>query len=220
MIVAATHCLISRLQYDTMIEYYKLICAYRRALSTNAWVRFQNPVHRAFSERFVPERTADDRIARLKRGKYAMLTKCLYEKHFMESEIVPPALLNDLRTGRTCANQFYIGLGFVKHSPYTKPADLVIQRIFESGLIDYWLSRVTEVRIPPATFKQVYEIKPHSTAANSPPSPLSFRQFKVVVVVWMAGCALSAFVFVAERQYYARNTPCLSSAGLCDQQLP
>lgn len=167
---------------------------------------FQNPVHRAFSERFVPERSADDRIARLKQGKYAMLTKCIYEKHFMESEMVPAALLNDLRTGRACANQFYIGLGFVKRSPYTKPADLVIQRIFESGLIDYWLSRVTEVRMPPATFKQVYEIKPHNTAAQSIPSPLSFRQFKVIVVVWMAGCAISTLVLVTERQYYARNT--------------
>lgn len=164
-------------------------------------------MHRAFSERFVAEQTVNDRVSRIKSGRYAVLTKCLYGKHFMESETVPAALLNDLRTARTCVSQFYIGLSFVKHSPYTKPANLVIQRIFESGLIDYWLSRVTEVRLPPATFKQVYEIKPrHTATANSVPLPLSFRQFKVVVVVWMAGCAVSAIVFAAELRYHYRVT--------------
>lgn len=120
---------------------------------------YQNPVHQEFSKRFMMEHTIEDRLIRLKRGKYAMLTKCLYEKHFMETETVPAAILNDLRTARTCVNQFYIGMSFTKNSPYVKPANLVIQRIFESGLIDYWLSRVIEERlISPATFKQVYFI--------------------------------------------------------------
>lgn len=159
----------------------------------------QNPIHRAFSKRFIPERSADDRIKRLKRGKYAMLTKCLYEKHFMESEKVPAVLLNDLRTTRTCLNQFYIGIGFIKRSPYVKPANLVIRRITESGLIDYWLSRVTEARMSPATFKQVYEIKPRRGTGH--PSAISYRQYKVVMVVWMVGCILSTIVFVAERHF-------------------
>uniref|UniRef100_A0A2S2P5X5 Uncharacterized protein n=1 Tax=Schizaphis graminum TaxID=13262 RepID=A0A2S2P5X5_SCHGA len=158
----------------------------------------QNPLHVEFSKRFLPERSVDDRIRRLKRGRYAILSKCLYEKHFMESEDVPVSMLNNLRTGRTCMNQFYIGFGFAKRSPYVKPANLVIQRIFESGLIDYWLSRVTEVRISPATFEQVYEIKPRR---GGNPSPLSYKQFRVVMVVWMVGCALSAVVFAAERRY-------------------
>lgn len=158
----------------------------------------QNPVHVEFSKRFIPERGVDDRIERLKRGRYAILTKCLYEKHFMESENVPASLLNNLRTGRKCMNQFYVGFGFAKWSPYTKPANLVIQRIFESGLIDYWLSRVTEVRMSPATFEQVYEIKPRR---GGDPSPLSYKQFKVVIVVWMIGCALSTAVFAVERRY-------------------
>lgn len=159
----------------------------------------KNPVHVEFSKRFVPERGVDDRISRLRRGRYAVLTKCLYEKHFMEAEMVPAAMLNDLRTDRTCMNQFYVGFGFTKRSPYTRPANLVIQRIFESGLIDYWLSRVTEVRMSPATFKQVYEIKPRKGGGH--PSPLSNRQFKVVVVVWMVGCALSMAVFAVEVRF-------------------
>ncbi|XP_026820069.1 uncharacterized protein LOC113558742 [Rhopalosiphum maidis] len=161
-------------------------------------LKMQNPVHVKFSKRFLPERSVDDRIKRLKRGRYAILSKCLYEKHFMESEDVPVSMLNNLRTGRTCMNQFYIGFGFAKQSPYVKPANLVIQRIFESGLIDYWLSRVTEVRISPATFEQVYEIKPRR---GGNPSPLSYKQFKVVMVVWMVGCALSAAVFAVECRY-------------------
>eukprot|EP00102_Acyrthosiphon_pisum_P026115 XP_016663325.1 PREDICTED: uncharacterized protein LOC100575385 [Acyrthosiphon pisum] len=161
-------------------------------------LKMENPVHVKFSKRFVPERSVDDRISRLKRGRYAILTKCLYEKHFMESDKVPVAMLNNLRTARTCLSQFYIGFGFAKRSPYAKPANLVIQRIFESGLIDYWLSRVTEVRMSPATFKQVYEIKPRKSGH---PSALSYRQFKVVMVVWMVGCALSAAVFAVERRY-------------------
>lgn len=166
-------------------------------------LRWQNPVHQAFSKRFVPERNENDRIKRLKRGKYVMLTKCLYEKHFMESEEVPAALLNDLRTTRTCLNQFYVGIGFAKRSPYLKSANLVIRRIVESGLIDYWLSRVTEARMSPATFKQVYEIKPRRSTGL--PSALSYRQYKVVMVVWMAGCILSTIVFVAERHYGSRR---------------
>lgn len=154
----------------------------------------------------MPEQSVEDRIRRLEHGKYAMLTKCLLGKHFMEAEEVPVSILNNLRTARTCLNQFYVGLGFIKHSPYVKPANLVIQRITESGLIDYWLSRVTEAgRISPATFKQVYEIKPHK---RGNPLPLGFRQFKVVMVVWMVGCALSVFVFAVECQYarLERNT--------------
>ncbi|XP_060847850.1 uncharacterized protein LOC132927356 [Rhopalosiphum padi] len=161
-------------------------------------LKMQNPVHVEFSKRFIPERSVDDRIKRLKRGRYAILSKCLYKKHFMELEDVPVSMLNNLRTGRTCMNQFYIGFGFAKQSPYVKPANLVIQRIFESGLIDYWLSRVTEVRMSPATFEQVYEIKPRR---GSNPSPLSYKQFKVVMVVWIVGCALSTAVFAVERRY-------------------
>lgn len=160
----------------------------------------QNPVHRTFSERFVAERGPDDRIGRLMRGKYALLTKCLYEKHFMESENVPAALLNDLRTGRTCMNQFYIGFGFARRSPYVRPANLVLQRVFESGLIDYWLSRVTEVRMSPATFKRVYEIKPQPRHAADP-APLSYMQYRAVMFVWTVGCALSAVVFAVELRY-------------------
>lgn len=127
-----------------------------------------------------------------------MLAKCMYEKHFMESEGVPAAVLNTMRTTRTCMNQFYVGFGFVKRSPYVKSANLVIQRIVESGLVDYWLSRVTEVHISPATFEQVYDLKPQRTGG---PSPLSYRQFKVVMVVWTVGCALSTAVFLVECKY-------------------
>lgn len=160
----------------------------------------QDPIHRKFSENFVPERTVEDRIWRLKRGKYAMLTKCLYGKHFMESENVPVALLNDLRTTRGCLSQFYVGIGFVKRSPYVRSANLVIQRIFESGLVDYWLSRVTEVHMSPATFKQVYEVQSRKSGR---PSPLSYKQFKVVMAVWTVGCTISTIVFAAEWQYDA-----------------
>lgn len=131
-----------------------------------------------------------------------MLTKCMYEKHFMETESVPAAVLNTMRTPRTCRNQFYVGFGFVQRSPYVKSANLVIQRIVESGLVDYWLSRVTEVRMSPATFEQVYELKPHRSGQ---PSPLSYRQFKVVMVVWTVGCALSAVVFLVECKYGGEN---------------
>ncbi|XP_025191028.1 uncharacterized protein LOC112591428 [Melanaphis sacchari] len=161
-------------------------------------LKMQNPAHMEFSKRFIPERGVNDRIKRLEGGQYAILTKCLYEKHFMESENVPVSMLNNLRTARTCMNQFYIGFGFAKWSPYTKPANLVIQRIFESGLIDYWLSRVTEVRMSPATFEQVYEVKPRR---GGDPLPLSFKQFKVVMAVWMVGCALSTAVFAVECRY-------------------
>lgn len=160
-------------------------------------VRAQDPVHRAFSERFVPERGVRDRIGRLKEGKYAVLTKCLYGKHFMELDRVPAALLSDLRTGRACLSQFYVGFGFVRRSPYVRPANLVVQRIFESGLVDYWLGRVAGARASSsASFRHVYEIRPprHDEA----PRPLSYTQFKVVVVAWTVGCALSAVVFVAE----------------------
>ncbi|VVC42304.1 Ionotropic glutamate receptor, L-glutamate and glycine-binding domain,Ionotropic glutamate receptor [Cinara cedri] len=166
--------------------------------------QMQNPVHRAFIENFVPERNIDDRVDRLKRGQYATLAKCLYEKHFMETENVPAAILNDLRTARTCMNQLYIGFGFVKHSPYVKSANLVIQRIFEGGLIEYWLSRVTEARMSPATFKQVYEIKPHRNGGNRP-SALSYKQFKVVMVVWIIGCVTSTIVFAVECQCTSRD---------------
>jgi|UniRef100_A0A2S2R340 hypothetical protein len=155
----------------------------------------QNPVHREFSERFTPERSAADRIGRLQRGKYAVLVKCLNEKHFMESEEVPAALLNNMRTTRTCLNQFNIGFGFARGSPYVRPANLVVQRIFESGLIDYWSSRVTEDRITAATFERVYETKPRK---NDHPTALTYRQFKVLMVVWTVGCALSAVVFAGE----------------------
>lgn len=163
-------------------------------------------MHREFSERFVAERGAYDRIGRLRRGKYALLTKCLYEKHFMESEDVPAALLNDVRTTRACLNQFYIGFGFVKRSPYVRPANLVVQRVFESGLIDYWLSRVAEVRMSPATFRRVYEIKP-PPVRTADPSPLSYTQYRVVMVVWLVGCALSAAVFAAECRHGAARRP-------------
>lgn len=148
------------------------------------------------------ERGPADRVGRLRRGKYALLTKCLYEKHFMESEDVPAALLNDLRAARTCMNQFYIGFGFTKRSPYVRPANLVVQRVFESGLIDYWLSRVTEVRMSPATFEQVYEIKPQPRHAADP-SPLSYMQYRAVMFVWTVGCALSVAVFAVELRYGA-----------------
>lgn len=156
----------------------------------------QNPVHQVFSKRFVAEHSVADRISRLERGKYAMLAKCLNEKHFMESEQVPVEVLSDLRTTRTCLNQFYVGFGFVRGSPYVRPANLVLQRIFESGLIDYWLSRVTENRINTAAFKRVYETKPHKSGH---PTALSYRQFKVLMVVWTVGCALSIVVFAVER---------------------
>lgn len=164
------------------------------------FVSAQNPSHRAFIKTFVPEHNVDDRMKRLKSGKYVTLSKCLYEKHFMEMENVPAAMLNDLRTTRTCLNQLYIGFGFVKHSPYAKPVNLVIQRVFESGLIDYWLSRVTEAHMSPATFQQVYEIKPRRNSSDRP-SALSYSQFRVVMFIWIIGCAVSTVVFVVEHRW-------------------
>jgi len=175
-------------------------------------------VHRAFSQRFVPERSVDDRIGRLRAGNYALLTKCLSGKHFTELDKVPATLLNDLRTGRSCLAQFYIGFGFVKHSPYRKSANLVIQRVVESGLVDYWLSRVTELHaVSPVTFEQVFETRPHSTTTGrGRPSALSYAQFEAVAVAWLFGCALSAMVFVAELQYdaYVRRRRRLAADSL------
>jgi len=182
-------------------------------LYCGARARGQDPVHRAFSERFVPERDVRDRIGRLKEGRYAVLTKCLYGKHFTESDRVPAALLGELRTGRACLSQFYVGFGFVRRSPYVRPADLVVRRVFESGLVDYWLGRVAGARASSssstsssATFRHVYEIRPprHDAA----PRALSYTQFKVVVVAWTVGCALSAVVFAAElRRAPSRHPP-------------
>ncbi|XP_050438799.1 glutamate receptor ionotropic, kainate glr-3-like isoform X2 [Adelges cooleyi] len=163
-------------------------------------LKIEDPWHVMFSQKFIPERNTADRINRIMNGKYAVLTKCVKDKHFMEAQDLPPSLLNDLRTTRSCVNTYYIGFGFSKQSPYLKSTNLVIRRIVESGIIGYWLNRVFEVRLPPATFERVYEQKPLADR-NGDPSPLTIHQFRAVLVGWLIGCSLSVIVFVVECKY-------------------
>lgn len=153
-----------------------------------------------FNKSFVLEKSTTDRINRLKRGKYALLTQCINEKYFMELQNVPPLLLSDLRTTRTCLNNFYHGIGFIKHSPYLKSANIVIRHLVESGIIEYWFNRIIEKELPLTTFDRVYEQKPQSDQNNGP-SSLTYHQLRAVMAVWLIGCVLSTMVFIVEYKY-------------------
>lgn len=153
-----------------------------------------------FTERYIAEKDTADRIARLKNGKYAIVTKRINGKYFMDVQDVPPYLLSDLRTTRDCLRRYFMGIGFAKNSPFLKSTNLVIRNLVESGIINYWMKRIFEKKMPLNTFERVYEQK-FSTEKYSSPSPLTFDQYKVVIVVWSIGCILSSITFLFELKY-------------------
>ncbi|XP_050531461.1 uncharacterized protein LOC126900068 [Daktulosphaira vitifoliae] len=160
----------------------------------------ENPWHVLFAERFIPESNLIDRINRVTIGKYAVLTKCIYNEAFMEAQDLPPSLLSDLRTTRDCLNLYYIGIGFSKRSPYLKPSNMIIRRLVESGIIRYWTRRIFDMKVPSTTFARVYEQKPF-TEKNRRPTPLTYHQFIAVLVVWLIGCIVSIIIFIFEYKY-------------------
>ncbi|XP_050531460.1 glutamate receptor ionotropic, kainate glr-3 isoform X2 [Daktulosphaira vitifoliae] len=163
-------------------------------------LKIENPIHKKFSVRFIPEKSIAERIDRLVNGKYAVCTKFINGKYFMEMQDLPPYLLSDLRTSRECLNSFYIGIGFTKNSPFLKPANIVIRHLLESGIINYWMNRIFEKKLPLNTFDRIFEQKPLAEK-DSGPSPLTFDQYKVVIVVWLIGCILSSTTFIFELKY-------------------
>ncbi|XP_026686101.1 uncharacterized protein LOC103518539 [Diaphorina citri] len=130
-------------------------------------------IHQEYGRFYEVEHSVEQRIARLAEGNYAAYCTNLNNLFFMDVDEIPPKLLKDLRSFRTCLAQLFVSFGLRLGPSYLEQVNKIILRLLQSGIIDYWLIRIILLHYHRNPFNRVYEYKPQSDKNIHEPLTLS-----------------------------------------------
>ncbi|KAI5756475.1 hypothetical protein M8J77_025349 [Diaphorina citri] len=166
----------------------------------HSWIfHSSDSIHQEYGRFYEVEHSVEQRIARLAEGNYAAYCTNLNNLFFMDVDEIPPKLLKDLRSFRTCLAQLFVSFGLRLGTSYLEQVNKIILRLLQSGIIDYWLIRIILLHYHRNPFNRVYEYKPQSD--KNIHEPLTLSSLEGAFYLYLVGNTLAGVIFLVELRH-------------------
>lgn len=160
----------------------------------------QKLITRQLSQKFIEEKTIEDKIKRISEHNYGTFVKLLPNKYVTDTENLDDYGRANLKIIPECIETYQIVFVFSKNSPYVNIFNKNIQALTENGIIQFWYQKLK------FRYELTYTVNfftSYSADIEFNIKALNLKYIQGALYLLAIGFAISLFIFLGEYIYFS-----------------